>query len=351
MNQLDIGNNFSIQIQDEQFLDVLDFWAEAYFRFAVTTTESSQKVQKRDLKLFLEFMQREEKSLERNRWSPRLSKSFVLYLQKEMKNDSRRWSDATINRIVAHIKTFSKWIHSVKAFTLGNPMTKIKMLSENNRLDIDRALTDSERRRLLDTCDRLLEVGGRSEDRNRNKEAITQRPRRKGYRPWRNRAIIYTLLETGMRRAAIGEIDLNNVDFKKRRVTTIEKGGYQKTYAISREGIKAIENYLDNERVGDAEYWQNSKLFLSAGMGNIRGDGQLKPLSVSNVWKEVCKEANIEGKTPHSARHAMGKHIMKRTNGNVAAVQRQLGHKNAAYSLQYARISNEDLDFALDDRP
>jgi hypothetical protein len=29
----------------------------------------------------------------------------------------------------------------------------------------------------------------------------------------------------------------------------------------------------------------------------------------------------------------MGRHLMAKT-GNVAAVQRQLGHKNAAYSLQ-----------------
>jgi hypothetical protein len=36
--------------------------------------------------------------------------------------------------------------------------------------------------------------------------------------------------------------------------------------------------------------------------------------------------------------------------GNVAAVQRQLGHKNAAYSLQYARITEEELNQVMDDR-
>ena len=36
--------------------------------------------------------------------------------------------------------------------------------------------------------------------------------------------------------------------------------------------------------------------------------------------------------------------------GNVAAVQRQLGHKNAAYSLQYARITDEELNVVLDVR-
>ncbi len=41
--------------------------------------------------------------------------------------------------------------------------------------------------------------------------------------------------------------------------------------------------------------------------------------------------------------------IIEKT-GNVAAVQRQLGHKYAAYSLQYARITDEELNVVLDGR-
>ena len=64
--------------------------------------------------------------------------------------------------------------------------------------------------------------------------------------------------------------------------------------------------------------------------------------TVNVIWDEVCKTASVEGRTPHSARHAMGKHIIEKT-GNITAVQRQLGHKNAAYSMQYARITGEEL--------
>ena len=64
--------------------------------------------------------------------------------------------------------------------------------------------------------------------------------------------------------------------------------------------------------------------------------------------------AYIFAECPHlavirMARHAMGRHVMEKT-GNVAAVQRQLGHKNAAYSLQYARITDDELQAVLDDR-
>jgi site-specific recombinase XerC len=45
----------------------------------------------------------------------------------------------------------------------------------------------------------------------------------------------------------------------------------------------------------------------------------------------------------------MGRHIMEKT-GNVAAVQRQLGHRNPAYSMQYSRITSKELKDVLDKR-
>lgn len=45
----------------------------------------------------------------------------------------------------------------------------------------------------------------------------------------------------------------------------------------------------------------------------------------------------------------MGRDIIEKT-GNITAVRRQLGHKNAAYSMQYARITSEELAEVLNDR-
>lgn len=36
--------------------------------------------------------------------------------------------------------------------------------------------------------------------------------------------------------------------------------------------------------------------------------------------------------------------------GKISAVQRQLGHRNVAYSVQYARVSNKEMRDALNDR-
>jgi site-specific recombinase XerD len=70
---------------------------------------------------------------------------------------------------------------------------------------------------------------------------------------------------------------------------------------------------------------------------------------INTVWNAVARLAGIQGKTPHAARHAMGQHIMEKT-GNVAAVQRQLGHRHAAYAVQYARVTAAELAEVINDR-
>ena len=78
MLQISSGKNSGALVRVEKgFPDTLDLWAEGYFQFEVTTSPSSQKVQKRDLGLFMEFMTEAEGTLVRERWTPRLSKTFV----------------------------------------------------------------------------------------------------------------------------------------------------------------------------------------------------------------------------------------------------------------------------------
>lgn len=340
------NNKHSLIRITEASPDTLAWWAEQYFRFEVTTLSSSQKVQRRDLELFIRFMVEEERADSRVAWSPRLSKAFQQSLKREVVEGKRRRSDRTINRIMAHLKTFAKWIHRLRPFPLGDPMEKIKLAALGTGLEIERALTESERRKVLDAADLLVEIGGRSKDRSRFRGV--ERPKRKGYRALRNRAIIYALIETGMRRAAVTNLSLGDIDIKKKTLMVEEKGGVRHLYQISNEGLQAIRDYIERERSQDEAKWQSAALFLSPSTV-AHGDGRLAVRVVNEVWNEVAGIAGVEGKTPHSARHAMGKHIMEKT-GNIAAVQRQLGHKNAIYSMQYARIGAEELSDVINDR-
>jgi integrase len=330
----------------------LAVWAEFYFEYEVTTGPRSQAEQRRDLGLFLRFAEVAAGTLERSAWTPRLTRAFVEALRGELNADgSRHYSDRTINRTVAHLKTFAKWIHKLRPFPLGNPTEKLKSFALNGVLELERALTEDERRRLLDAADHLPVIGGRSRDRRRCKdiEMPDERPRRKGYRPWRNRAIIYCLIETGMRRAEVTSIDLPGVDQERHTVLITEKGGQQRKCQISREGMKAIKDYVREERGIDAEMFPESRaLFLPAETVAL-SRGRLTPSLINRLWNEVCTLARVKGRTPHSARHAMGVHLVKKT-GNPRTAQRQLGHKNPSTTMQYMQFTSQEMQDALDDR-
>ena len=150
-------------------------------------------------------------------------------------------------------------------------------------------------------------------------------------------------------RSAVTQLNVDDVDGRRRAVTTTEKGGAQHRYQISREGLRAIKEYLEKERKDDALYWRESPALFPPAQNKPQSLGRLSRAVINTLWNDVCHYAEVKGKTPHSARHAMGRHIMEKT-GNVAAVQRQLGHKNAAYSLQYARITEDELQAVMDDR-
>ena len=151
-----------------------------------------------------------------------------------------------------------------------------------------------------------------------------------------------------MRRAAVTRLDQAQVDLAGRRLMVVEKGGATHAYQISREGAQAIADYLVHERALDAAQWPASALFLAAATVS-QGTGRLTVRVINTVWNAVCHVAQVQGRTPHSAQHAMGKHIIAKT-GNIAAVQQQLGHRQAAYAMQYARSTPAELGRVLDDR-
>jgi len=224
-------------------------------------------------------------------------------------------------------------------------MEKIRMNTLAAGLEIERALTPAEVRRILDAADRLPIDAGRSKDRKRYRK-MKERPMRKGARPYRDRAVMYTLVNTGMRRGGICSMTVENISFKEKSIRTLEKGGIEHTYAINRQGLAAVKDYLERERPGDNERWQSNQVFLSE-KSRSTGKGLLTPQTINKIWNQVAAIAGVDGKSPHSCRHAMGKLIMDKT-GNVAAVQRQLGHRNAQYSLQYSRITRKELDQVLE---
>lgn len=77
----------------------------------------------------------------------------------------------------------------------------------------------------------------------------------------------------------------------------------------------------------------------------------MNPASVWRINKKIAiKALGVEqGKEihPHSFRHHI-RYVMD-TKGGITAVQRQLGHRNLAYSAVYSQKTDEELEQYLDE--
>ena len=100
-----------------------------------------------------------------------------------------------------------------------------------------------------------------------------------------------------MRRAAITKLTIDHLAPERRALSVEEKGGYSHTYAISREGWQAIEDYLEHERDKDVARGPSLALFLPASTV-AHSTGRLAVLAINEIWKAVCLRAQVEGKTP-----------------------------------------------------
>jgi site-specific recombinase XerD len=153
-----------------------------------------------------------------------------------------------------------------------------------------------------------------------------------------------------MRRTEVTSIDLGGIDFERSTLLITEKGGQQRKCLICKEGMKAIRNYIDQERGEDADFHtQSPALFLPATTVVNGPAGRLTSSVINTVWNEACQLAHLKNRTPHSARYAMGVHLVKKT-GNPRTAQRQLGHRNPSITMQYMQFTHEEMQEVLDER-
>jgi integrase len=171
-------------------------------------------------------------------------------------------------------------------------------------IGLHRVMDLEEQGRLLSAANHLPNIGGRLRHkmRWRNSPAVTgQRGHNKGYRPWRNRALMYILIELGTRPTEITRIDLTDVDFSRSEVVITDKWGHRLRRSISAVTMDAVRAYLDKERPQDAVYQESPALFLPVVM-SAYGTGRLARSTIGQVWIEVCELAGITGITPTAAR-------------------------------------------------
>lgn len=262
---------------------------------------------------------------------------------------------STVNNHLASLSGFTTWVEMLASglFPAGDPAKGIKEL----RLPPlePRAFSEAQVRSLKNVCDRLERF---HELKGRDWKERGERVRHARGRPARDRAIVFVLLSTGLRREELVTLDLGQVqpnEPKKLRAARLVrvrgvkgKGGTERNVFLSSDAREALTEYLETERPKDAsEVSESEALFLSAvGAPARRADGRLSVRAINLLlerighWHdaEISDQARrISPLRPHDLRHTFAYRLAAEASWCLYNEQRR-AVRPSSFSLRGLRL-------------
>ncbi len=259
---------------------------------------------------------------------------------------------STVNNHLASLSAFTTWVDAQAPglFLAGDPVKGIREL----RLPPlePRALSEVQVRSLKNVCDRLErfhELKGREW-----KKGSDRSPAHARGRPARDRAIVFALLSTGLRREELVVLDLDQVEpnepeglraARRVRVRGVKgKGGTERNVFLSKDAREALAEYLRAERPRDVGPGSEA-LFLSAdGAPARREDGRLSVRAINLLLERIGRWHDAEAADPsrkisplrpHDLRHTFAYRLAAETGKDAYELERRLGHGSQRYIQRY----------------
>ncbi|MCF0164106.1 MAG: tyrosine-type recombinase/integrase [Bacteroidales bacterium] len=159
---------------------------------------------------------------------------------------------------------------------------------------------------------------------------------KEGYIHLRNRMIIMLLYATGMRRAELCGLKIDQFDKGRQVFRIIGKGDKEREIPIPNLICEYILVYLKRIR---EEFPSNDSLFFLTDKGK-----PIYPALINNVVKDEL--TGIEGftgrKTPHVLRHSLATHLLN-NGADLNSIKEVLGHSSLAATQVYTHNSFEQL--------
>lgn len=159
--------------------------------------------------------------------------------------------------------------------------------------------------------------------------------------PRRNEAIIWILIDTGIRATELCGLRMRNLDLQARSLTVLGKGNKKRTVYFGRNAGRVLWNYLRSEGLNTLEHAEEP-VFRSD-----RGKTTKDPLTrygVLQIFERLGKFANLQGVrcSPHTCRHTFAIEFL-RSGANIFTLREMLGHTELDMVRRYASITDADV--------
>jgi site-specific recombinase XerD len=149
----------------------------------------------------------------------------------------------------------------------------------------------------------------------------------------RNKAIIYTLLDTGLRAQELCDLLVRDADKKNLRLKVLGKGSKERIVPFSSTTALHLWRYLSTR----PEAGQGDVLFATA------SDRPLDNHNLYHALRLVGERAGVPDVHPHRFRHTFAITFL-RNGGNVYTLKEILGHASLKMCLRYLEISQADVE-------
>lgn len=147
----------------------------------------------------------------------------------------------------------------------------------------------------------------------------------------RNKAIILTLLDTGVRASELCNMQMSDVDLRNKQISVKGKGKKKRTVEISGRTVQVISQYLMTR----PELLKHSPLFTN------NHDLAMTRSGLLQLTKRLGERANVQNVHPHRFRHTFAINFL-RNGGNIFALQKLLGHATLDMVKRYLKLAQQD---------
>lgn len=219
------------------------------------------------------------------------------------KNERAR-SEATVNRYVASLSPVLAAAADEWNWIPDNPCRKVRKGKETKGRT--RFLTNEERKRLLDACDRATET-----------------PELK--------IIVLLAITTGGRRGEISGLRWRDVDLKRRRIIFQEtKNGETRAAPLVGPAFEAMKEWSKVRPLDDSAF------VFSGRTAKTRN----RPLDFQRPWMTALKRAELEDFRFHDLRHTAASYLAMHGAG-LREIADILGHKTLAMVQRYSHLTQD----------
>lgn len=280
-----------IEIDNKEYIDDFGDYLRIDKNYSANTIESYI----RDIRNFLEYTDREILDI-----SKKDIDNYILHVLP-------KYNENSINRIIASIKSFFKYLSIYKGFI--NVSEDVESLKRKKTLP--KYLS-------IEEVDNLLDI-----------KLVTPFD-------YRNKTILELLYATGLRATELINLDLINIDISNMVVKVYGKGSKERIVPLSKIAVNYLDLYINKYR--PMMFVKNQKptdaLFLNNHGQRMTRQGLYKIIGEIARIKKIDKEI-----TPHVLRHSFATHMIE-CGADIRSVQELLGHENVVTTEIYTHLAN-----------